>query len=96
MEYYGNLCFEFKQTKLAQKYLATQESISNKQSLLNGLVSELARFRVLYFQPCIFAIIMSLVYITHHDENILGCEQEFEKAQGPKESIFVYKNRKDI
>jgi len=29
LEYYGNLCFEPKQTKLAQKYLATQESISN-------------------------------------------------------------------
>ncbi|EDW93917.1 enkurin [Drosophila teissieri] len=35
---------------------------------------------------------MSLVYITHHDENIVGCEHDFEKAQGPRESIFVYKN----
>ncbi|KAI8039127.1 enkurin [Drosophila gunungcola] len=35
---------------------------------------------------------MSLVYITHHDENIFGCENEFERAAGPKESVFVYKN----
>ncbi|KAH8373978.1 enkurin [Drosophila serrata] len=33
---------------------------------------------------------MSLVYITHHDENILDCEQEF--ASGPKASIYNYKN----
>lgn len=39
---------------------------------------------------------MSLVYITHHDENILECEQDFVKAAGPKTSIFCYKNRKKL
>ncbi|KAH8296087.1 hypothetical protein KR054_001520 [Drosophila jambulina] len=33
---------------------------------------------------------MSLVYITHHDENILECEQDF--ASGAKASVYVYNN----
>ncbi|XP_017096372.1 enkurin [Drosophila bipectinata] len=35
---------------------------------------------------------MSLVYITHHDENILECEQDFVKASGPKESFYVFRH----
>ncbi|KAH8305588.1 hypothetical protein KR059_002345 [Drosophila kikkawai] len=33
---------------------------------------------------------MSLVYITHHDENILECEQDF--VSGSKPSVSCYKN----
>ncbi|KAH8262010.1 hypothetical protein KR038_001707 [Drosophila bunnanda] len=33
---------------------------------------------------------MSLVYITHHDENIIECEQDFDS--GLKPSVFSYKN----
>lgn len=37
---------------------------------------------------------MSLVYITHHDENILECEQDFVRSSGPKAAFYVFRHRK--